>query len=184
MKSNSQDVKALLFLVALVGILAVPTVRSFLPPQSEPRKQPTVSSASKLGMRTPSSIHNDNLKSEREKAISASPGDEIENKSIVLTYDCRKSDEIVVDARMLRLKTKRLNCNEEIGVANNNWMIKNQSNGFTGTFISHQNGFTTDYIELQEGANQIQLTLEDVHGNKIEKVIKVLRRSIAAVTSE
>ncbi len=185
MKSHSQDVKALLFLITLVGILAVPTYRSFLPPQNEPLKQPAVAAASTLSSRSPSSINKGDKNSEKSQAIHKTPSsDESDNRSIVLTYDCRKNDEIVVDARLLRLKAKKLNCTEEVSATNDSWIIKNHSNGFTGTLIHHQNGFTTDYIELKEGSNQIQLTMEDIHGNKIEKIIKVLRRSVASVSTE
>ena len=89
-----------------------------------------------------------------------------------------------MDARLLRLKAKKFNCNEEVSASSDKWLLKNQSNGFTGTLIVHQNGFTTDYIELKEGSNQIQLVLENSHGQKIEKVIKVLRRSVASEGGE
>lgn len=173
--------------MGVVGALSVPIWKSFSMSSQSTQIQSSTRSESdirKSETRQPASIQKASLLS-RGTANDVKPSEhqvtEVENKSMVLTLDCRESQEIVVDARYLRLKSARFTCLQD---SLRDLTLKNQANGFTGSVIFHQNGLTTDYIDLNEGLNSIKFTAKTAQGEEFSKTIKILRRSLASVPIE
>lgn len=102
-----------------------------------------------------------------------------ETRSLVMMLDCNLKNEVVIDARFLRLKSKNIQCFKE-GLRSAK--IENRTNGFTGSVLYFNSGFTTDFIELSEGSNEIYFSAVDNKGRELAQTVRILRRTLNKIS--
>lgn len=157
MSAKTWDQKAMSVLVALVALLAVPTLWSWFAPPGVP----VGSSGGPKSARGLASVGTPAPPSEKSGKLS---------RPVTLTWDLPGGDlSREIEGTHLRLK----------GATKNNRLdsVTNGSNGFTASVFLNGADFTTDFIELNEGVNEIQIEGADAKGAPLSRKLRITRRA-------
>ncbi len=164
MSVNFRDQKTIYVLFALVVLLAVPTLMSWLTPvatMSELRL-----AERETGGRGPASLST-------EASIETPSKTGRLSRPVLLEWHA-SGKEISKDVFGTHLRLKGHLKGMKAAA------IVNETNGFTASLFTDGAEYSTDFIELREGQNKIKVELTDSKGRAVTKRIEVVRRRPAS----
>lgn len=164
MSANFLDQRTFKLLTALVALLAVPTMMSWV---ATPQEFRLVEKKSAKQFRGLASIGELMQPESNSKAGQLS-------RPILLEWNLGQKTLVKeVDATHLRLKGMLKKGQTK--------SIQNETNGFTAAVFGDENGYSTDFIELKEGTNTISVEWVDGKGKNQKSKIEINRRMPASL---